>query len=148
LPLVETDMTIFFRQLALIDSNLELLASVSHAIEQLGVAYYVPEQLSSDYLERLTHWLNSYIQQLKQQAIPNESRRESMNAVNPKYVLRNYLAQLAIDDAEQGDFAKIRESLALLRHPYDEQPEKQAFYAKRPDWARERAGCSMLSCSS
>ena len=146
LQLLETDMTIFYRKLALLVMDVELGDEVLMA--PLMEAYYVPEQLSDDYKTRLGLWLRRYIKRIQASGITDTERRKRMNAANPKYVLRNYLAQLAIDKAEQGDFSMVNELLELLRHPYDEQPSKEEFALKRPDWARQRAGCSMLSCSS
>ena len=150
LELVETDMTIFFRQLAEVDLGKADLQNINieALIAPLAEAYYVPEQLTPDYMTRLVDWLMRYNRRIIQETLPQEVRRERMNRINPKYVLRNYMAQLAIDKAEQGDFAMIAELLELLRRPYDEQPGKAEYAAKRPDWARQRAGCSMLSCSS
>ena len=146
LQTVETDMTIFYRKLATLVMNVELGNDAIMA--PLMEAYYVPEQLDNDYKTRLGNWLRRYIKRIQDSAIDDAERRKRMNAANPKYVLRNYLAQLAIDKAEQGDFSMVNELLELLRHPYDEQPGKEEFAAKRPDWARQRPGCSMLSCSS
>ncbi len=150
LPLVETDMSIFFRCLARLDAADPSLAAAGDEslMAPLMDAYYVPQQVTPALRSRTGKWLRGYLQRAGRDNVPHKVRRGCMNAVNPKYVLRNYLAQTAIDKAERGDFSLIHELLDLLRRPYDEQPEKEAFAAKRPDWARNRPGCSMLSCSS
>ncbi len=142
---VETDMTLFFRQLARTELRVPPDAAPPAA---LAPAWYVPEQVDDAYRARLTDWLGRYAARLQAAGVDESTRRERMDAVNPRYVLRNYLAQLAIDRAEQGDAGGVEELLDVLRHPYDEQPGRERYAAPRPDWARHRAGCSMLSCSS
>jgi uncharacterized protein YdiU (UPF0061 family) len=144
----ETDMTLFFRRLAYLEAGDANASWKARIVELLEDCYYRPEQLTSDYLERRDAWLGRYRERLRQAGLADAERRRRMHAVNPKYVLRNYLSQLAIDRAEQGDFSMVDELLALCRHPYDEQPEKAHYAGKRPDWTRSRPGCSMLSCSS
>ena len=147
LQAVETDMTIFFRKLALVDTAVGEAES-QQPMQALMEAYYQLEQLSPEYTTRMGDWLRRYQARLRTDDTADDERRVLMNAINPKYVLRNYLAQLAIDKAEQGDHSLVNELLEVLRHPYDEQTDKEEFAAKRPDWARQRVGCSMLSCSS
>jgi len=93
-------------------------------------------------------WLQQYCERLQRDHLPDEERRKRMNAINPRFVLRNYLAQQAIDQATVGDNSMITELLDVLRHPYAEQAHYAKFAEKRPEWARHKAGCSMLSCSS
>ena len=146
LGMAETDMTLFFRALARLDTQTEPApAKVQALVEE---AFYSPGALKGDLLAKWTDWFCRYQDRLKADGLADGIRKERMNAVNPKYVLRNYLAQEAIDLAEQGDFGRIQELLDVLRLPYDEQPGREPFAQKRPDWARHRAGCSMLSCSS
>lgn len=147
--LAETDMTLFYRHLANMKTNIDLDAQTDEQLmAPLMGAYYKPEQLNDDIKTRSGKWFRAYITRLKQDQRSDAERKTAMNLVNPKYVLRNYLAQLAIDKAEEGDYSEVNELLDVLRHPYDEQPEKERFAEKRPEWARHRAGCSMLSCSS
>jgi len=142
------DMTLFFRDLATIrgeaatpDDHASLLAAVSSG-------FYESEAGAAVDRAPLGEWLARYQARIHEEAIPDSVRGARMNAVNPLYVPRNYLAQLAIDKAESGDFTLVREMLEVSRHPYTEQPGREAFAGKRPEWARHRAGCSMLSCSS
>lgn len=146
LMLVETDMTIFYRQLATLDEAADAADEV--LIEPLRAAYYQPSQLSCENKARIARWLRGYLARARWSDLPDAERAARMNAVNPKYVLRNYLAQQAIDKSEEGDHSLVNELLEVLRHPYAEQPGKELFAEKRPEWARNRAGCSMLSCSS
>ena len=129
---VETDMTIFFRLLSSIETP---------SIELLEDAFYDPLTVPKD---AWGEWLLRWWERTGQS--PN---RQTMLENNPKYVLRNWMAQLAIDAAEEGDFSVAEELHTLLKDPYSEQPQFETmWFQKRPEWARHRVGCSMLSCSS
>lgn len=135
----EVDMTIFYRVLADVTEN-----SDSHHFDP---AFY-SDEVPQGYRQKLNRWLTDYLTRLSQQELSAQERRQRMNDVNPKYVLRNYLAQQAIDKATEGDYELLNILQKVLTRPYDEQPEFSELAAKRPEWARQKAGCSMLSCSS
>lgn len=136
----EVDMTEFFRQLAEIEQD-------NPNLETLRSAFY-SEALWQTFKPRFELWLQQYTGWLKQGGQTDAARKLAMNRVNPRYVLRNYLAQQAIDLANQGDTSLVEELLQVLRKPYEVQAGKEHLAGLRPDWARHKAGCSMLSCSS
>jgi uncharacterized protein YdiU (UPF0061 family) len=135
----EVDMTIFFRRLADVDI-------AAPALDPVAGAFYDPRKRQESE-PHLLAWLDRYARRAAAE-LTGEARRQRMDRANPRYVLRNYLAQQAIDRADQGDYAGIEELLEVLRRPYDDQPGADRFDERRPDWARHKAGCSMLSCSS
>jgi uncharacterized protein YdiU (UPF0061 family) len=94
------------------------------------------------------NWIDRYLIYINADTNSDLERKTKMNNLNPKYVLRNYMAQLAIDAAEKEDYSLIEELYTMLKKPYDDQPEYEKWFAKRPEWARTKIGCSMLSCSS
>jgi uncharacterized protein YdiU (UPF0061 family) len=144
LVLQETDMTIFFRNLAEVEKN----DSEIVAFGRIKTAFYALEEMTERNEAAWLFWFTQYLSQLKESPTSNEERKQKMNAVNPKYVLRNYIAQLAIEAAEKEDYGLISEIYEVLKKPYSEQPEAAKWFAKKPDWARTKVGCSMLSCSS
>jgi uncharacterized protein YdiU (UPF0061 family) len=141
---LEVDYTLFFRALGDLPGTLPEGATLP---DLLGDVFYDADRLLScgDEFEA---WLRRWHARVTRDGEPDAARRARMHAVNPKYVLRNYLAQQAIDAAEAGDPSQVLTLLDVMRRPYDEQPEYAAFAARRPEWARNRPGCSMLSCSS
>jgi len=141
LQLTETDMTIFFRVL----SNFK---EANIALKLIENAFYDVNHISEEIKISWNNWFLKYQNRLEKENLTHLERKEKMDAVNPKYVLRNYMAQLAIDDANKGDYKLIDELYQLLKKPYKEQPENEKWFAKRPEWARNKIGCSMLSCSS
>ena len=136
----EVDMTLWFRALA--DSG-----STSPSQQDFEHAFYddakrvAGEAAFADWLERREA-------RLQHDSLSEEARTAVMRKANPKFVLRNWLAQQVIDRAHGGDMGGIGELLDVMRRPYDDQPGNQAYAARRPDWAKVKAGCSMLSCSS
>ncbi|SDE06608.1 protein adenylyltransferase SelO [Aquimonas voraii] len=135
----QLDFTLSFRALMALDDG-------SYAVDLLRPASY-DEAAFEAQRSALEAWLHDYTQRLYGESA-TEARRARMAALNPRYVPRNWLAQQAIDAAEQGDLAPLHRLQTVLERPYEEQPGAEAYAQKRPDWARHRAGCSMLSCSS
>jgi len=140
---IETDMTVFFRALARAP-----VADPEAALAALAEAYYAPDAISAVQHAAIRGWLGRYAARLAAEGVDDGERRRRMEAINPRYVPRNYLVQEVIEATERGDRAALPELLDVLRRPYDDQPGRERFARKRPDWARHRPGCSMLSCSS
>ncbi len=155
LAAVETDFTLFFRGLA----RVPLRGSDEERLGALRDAFFDPRLLDGAHARNWLDWLQRWARRVQDEAAAAgshggaaaqaEARRIArMHAANPLFVPRNYLAQLAIDAAEAGDASVLERLLDTLRRPYEPQPERLDLSAKRPEWARHRAGCSALSCSS
>lgn len=139
----EIDMTIFYRNLTKFNTS----AAADFYVE-IKHASYLSETHLEKYKAAWILWLNKYVAKLNSENVDISERISAMNLVNPKYVLRNYMAQLAIEAAEKEDYQLIHELYELLKNPYDEQVDKEKWFAKRPNWALDKVGCSQLSCSS
>jgi uncharacterized protein YdiU (UPF0061 family) len=144
LQAAEVDYTLFFRALGEIET---LPTDDAAAVALLGDVFYDDAKRAA-HAAALAAWLRRWHAAVTAPGEPFAARRARMHVVYPRYTLRNYLAQQAIDRAEAGDASLVHTLLDVMRRPYDDQPEHAAFAARRPEWARNRAGCSMLSCSS
>lgn len=137
----EVDMTLFFTKLAEINITMPTIDTTKDA--------FYTEQGFKQFGDDMQQWLNTYTKRLQQSKLSSAQHITKMQSHNPRYVLRNYMAQEAIDLlTEQGNNKRLLTLLELLKNPYTQQAGMEQFEQKRPDWARQKAGCSMLSCSS
>lgn len=125
----EVDMNRFFRALASFDGS-------ESSISDLAELLLYPEQLKP--------WIDQYAERLTYEVASAPIRRAQMLAVNPAYILRNYMAEEAIRDATDGDFSTVHDLLMLLRKPMELRPEFARYTEEPPEWA----GGICLTCSS
>ena len=142
------DMTLFFRQLSHVAAELASDRGSEKQLFQTLIeeASYSPSKAGEH--ENLLGWLDQYAARLRKESPNSQALEAGMMGVNPKFVLRNYLAQQAIEGADRGDLTQLQTLIEVLRTPFAEHPEQEILSAKRPEWASTKPGCATLSCSS
>lgn len=145
---VETDMTIFLRQLANIDLSVIGLQITWQDLSVLYGSFYNLSAVPPSHQQKFLDWMRRYARRFTDDGSYPLERSRHMNQVNPKFVFRNYLAQEAIDDLASGSTAKIEQILERSKAPYLDQTGDDALCGPRPEWARFKPGCPALSCSS
>jgi uncharacterized protein YdiU (UPF0061 family) len=138
---IKPDMTIFYQLLIQLPVELENEQEVENHFQK---SFY--RDLTKDGVGILYNCIKAYAERIKSNKISREESKEHMRAANPRFILRNYLLHQAIESLENGDptlFEKLQEA---IKEPYSDKFDE--FFAKRPEWATQKAGCSMLSCSS
>ncbi|MBM4210231.1 MAG: YdiU family protein, partial [Gammaproteobacteria bacterium] len=150
LAAVETDMPIFFRALGeqVVGAEPHSGAAATSLPQPVAAALYDGAALDETQRARWRAWFLRWHERGAGCGLAAGERRRRMQAANPLYLPRNYLAQQAIDAATAGDLAPLQRLLQVIRRPYEAQDGCESFAARRPEWARHRAGCSALSCSS
>jgi uncharacterized protein YdiU (UPF0061 family) len=138
-----TDMTLFFRALAPL-----LAADAAPAAVPPTIAATAYAARSPDHEAACLAWLQRWWRRARSEPGSPAATAAAMQRTNPKFVLRNWIAQQAIDAAHAGDLAPVERLLGVLERPFDEQPTHDDLAQRRPEWARHKAGCSALSCSS
>jgi len=139
----ETDMTVFFRSLSSVVVEAESPIVMPAACQ---AAFY--GEPSEAHLATGVAWLQQWWQRTRKESKEPAEIATAMNRCNPKFVLRNWLSQTAIDAAHKGDYSVLERLQKVMQRPFENQPEHDDLAAKRPEWARHKPGCSALSCSS
>lgn len=141
LRLLKPDMTIFYQ--LLIDLPLEL-ENEQQVLTHFADSFYT--EPDEDKKQKLFKTMQTYTERIKQNNISRPESQERMRQTNPRFILRNYLLHQAIEELNQGENTLFLQLQDAMKDPYSNKFDQ--FFAKRPDWASQKAGCSMLSCSS
>ncbi|MCK5942622.1 MAG: YdiU family protein, partial [Planctomycetes bacterium] len=139
----ETDMTIFFR--SLVEVVTEAAAPERMPAATAAAFYGTP---SAGHVDGGVQWLQRWWQRTHREPRAPAEIAAALRGTNPRFVLRNWLAQTAIEAAEKGDLSVLERLFDVLQRPFDDQPQHAELAGKRPEWARHKPGCSALSCSS
>ena len=141
LATIQPDMTIFYQLLIMLPTE---ISTAQEVLDYFNSSFY--EQPKQEDIVQLQHLLHNYQIRLKSNTCSKEDSLNRMRHANPKFILRNYLLHMAIEELEKGEnqlFLKLQQA---LKDPYSSNNDE--FFNIRPDWASQQAGCSMLSCSS
>ncbi len=138
----EIDMTLFYRILAEEGRLGRAEDSLSPEMQEI---FYAPNPEGQ---QKVLEWLVRYRKRLALDRRPHEGVKRQMNAANPYFIPRNYLVNQALDELLAGDRTLLDELMLGLQSPYDANPVTTKFFVRRPEWARQKPGCSDLSCSS
>ncbi len=141
LAALKPDMTIFYQLLGKMKIDLD---SESAIMDHFEDSFY--NQPTPSVRKELFDLMKAYSSRLKENTCSKEESQQLMKENNPSFILRNYLLHQAIEELERGETALFQKLQKAIKTPYSESNEE--FLVKRPDWASQKAGCSMLSCSS
>ena len=138
---IQPDMTIFYQ--LLIDLPLDTLSDAD-LTKHFEASLY--DELQAADLKGLQELISKYQNRLKSNTCTREESQALMRKSNPRFILRNYLLHLAIQELEKGENTLFLKLQRAMKDPYSKNHDE--FFETRPGWATEQAGCSMLSCSS
>jgi len=132
---------------ALIQGLLDIMESekLDYTNTFRNLMYTLTNKISPELSSEISKsWVVSFLKRHSLETMPQEKRLELMSQMNPKFILRNYMAQEAIEAAEKNDFLLLNTLLIILTQPFEEFPEHQKFANKSPKWAKDLE----ISCSS
>jgi serine/tyrosine/threonine adenylyltransferase len=141
LSVIKPDMTIFYQKLMDLPADIK---EAGNMVEHFSDSFY--RQPNPTQVESLYSVVNTYQERIKKNSCSREASLKLMQENNPRFILRNYLLHESIEELENGSDGLFSKLLRAIKEPYSKNFDE--FYSRRPDWAAQKAGCSMLSCSS